>query len=297
MEWTDSFKEGAILLNQRNVSINGSNASILVHYWDAWPKHYNNKPHQHSFFELCYIVDGKGHYIDNNQIYSLEQGVIFLSRPYTQHQILSENGLKIIFVGFELNKRKSKKEIIDLFSDLEGTKSFIIKNAVETPIVKLWTSLLVMASGSYPSLNDSFQGICSSFFSSILGHFIDHQTNYKKEKKYSPYSALVYQAKLYINDNLSQPLKLNDVADYLHISGRHLSRIFQEELGQSFSIYVKRERVRKAGILLSDTTLPIKEISETTGFNTIHYFTSVFSTEMGMSPGKFRTKFQQQQTL
>ncbi|KRG17008.1 hypothetical protein ACA29_01205 [Lederbergia galactosidilytica] len=297
MEWTDSFVEGANLLNQRKLPINGNDAAILVHYWDAWPKHYNNKPHQHSFFELCYIFDGQGQYIDHNQTYSLAQGVIFLSRPYTRHQILSEKGLKMIFVGFELDKTKSSKEIIDLFASLKDTHSFINKNAEETLVVKIWTSLLIMTAKSYPLLNDSIQGLCAAFFSSVLGHFIDQHSNYKKEKKYSSYSALVYQAKLYIHDNLSQSLKLNDVAEYLHISGRHLSRIFQTELGQSFSSYIKRERVRKAGILLSDSNLPIKEISEITGFNTIHYFTSVFTTEMGLSPGMFRKKFKQQQTL
>lgn len=293
MEWTNLFVEGGILLNQSSVQINGSNASIIVHYWSAWPNHFSNKPHQHSFFEMCYIIDGNGLYIDNDVEFPLEKGSLFISRPYIPHQIISDTGIDIIYVGFELDKKKSQQEAIDLFSQLQTTKTFFIKNATETPVVKLWTSLLYMAAKLYPELNDSIHGLCSSFYSSVLGQFIDKQGNTKIRKEYSSYSSLVYQAKLYIKDNLSESLKLNDVANHLHISGRHLSRIFHSELGQSFSNYVKSERLRKAGLLLSETDTSIKEISEITGFNNVHYFTSVFTKEMGLSPGKFREKFNQ----
>src|SRR5690606_37331943 len=133
------------------------------------------------------------------------------------HQILSKAGIKIIFVGFELNPKKSKKEVTDLFSHLETTETFFIKNATHTPLTKLWTSLLIMAANPYPELNDSYLGLCSAFFSSILRQFSNHKSNARVRKEYSSYSSLVYQAKLYIKDNLSESLKLNEVAAHLHI--------------------------------------------------------------------------------
>ncbi len=151
-----------------------------------------------------------------------------------------------------------------------------------------------MSSESYPALNDWIQGLSTSFYASNLGQLNEQPKIIKASKEFSTYSPLVYQAKLYIRDNLSQRLKLNEIADYVHISSRHLSRIFKAEMGQSFSSYVRTERIRKASLFLSDTDLTIKEISEAIGFDSVHYFTSVFTKEMGMSPGKFRQQVKQQ---
>lgn len=101
----------------------------------------------------------------------------------------------------------------------------------------------------------------------------------------------LYQAKLFIRDNLSEPLKLEDVANYLHISSRHLSRIFSTELCESFSNYIRKERVKEAACLLEMTNIPIKEIADVAGFGSVHYFTRVFTTMMNVSPAKYRNDY------
>ncbi|MBW8351684.1 AraC family transcriptional regulator [Bacillus sp. IITD106] len=293
MSWDHSYKNGAILLNQNTSQIIGDHISISIHYWGAKQLHYNNKPHQHSYFELCYIVDGKGKYIDNGKMFPLKKDVLFLSRPYIKHQIISDSGLDIIFVGFEINKKNTIGKMVEHFSCLESTEIFITENAKNSPVVKLWTSILTLVNGPSIQFNDWLQGVCSAFFLSILEHFNDQKTHIQKKKRTA--SFLIYQAKLYIHDNLHRTLKLDDVANYIYISGRHLSRIFNTELGQSFSSYVRKERVRKAGTLLSDTNLTHEEIANLTGFDNVHYFSSVFSGEMGLPPGEFREKFRREQ--
>src|SRR5690606_14372958 len=104
MKWTNSFQSGSIFLNQRFTRVSGNNATLHIHYWGAQSGHYNNHRHQHSFFEICYVVDGEGQYIDHQNSYRLKKGTLFLSRPYTKHQILSNEGLNLIFVGFELDQ-------------------------------------------------------------------------------------------------------------------------------------------------------------------------------------------------
>ena len=141
--------------------------------------------------------------------------------------------------------------------------------------------------------HDSVLQMSGSLLAGFHGVFIASDSAHGKDYSQRVAATLVYRAKLYIRDNLSQPLRLKDVADYLHISGRHLSRIFDSELGQSFSSYVRKEKIRQAGIWLATTDLTIKEISERTGFDTVHYFTTVFAAEMNMPPGKFRQRFNQ----
>jgi len=70
---------------------------------------------------------------------------------------------------------------------------------------------------------------------------------------------LVQQAKLYIRDNLSQSLGLKDVAHYLNVSERHLSRLFAAGIHESFSDFIRGERIRQATHLLLHSGLSIKE--------------------------------------
>jgi transcriptional regulator GlxA family with amidase domain len=86
-------------------------------------------------------------------------------------------------------------------------------------------------------------------------------------------------------------LKLEHVANYLHISSRHLSRLFSNELCESFSNYIRKERVREAARLLEMTSIPIKEIADVTGFGSVHSFTRVFTTMMNVSPAKYRNDY------
>jgi|SRR5690625_71206 len=294
MKWDNSLESGAILLNQNIPYIQSNDVSIRIHYWGAKPHHYNNKTHQHSFFELCYIISGEGQYIEHRNLYTLKKGTLFLSRPYIKHQILSDTGLDILFVGFEIDQKATIKQISDYFYALENTDKFIFKKAAHSPVLKLWTSLLTLINEPYIQYKDCVQGFCTTFFLSIIKQFSDHQNNNNKPKNHVA-SDLVYQAKLYIHDNLHRTLKLDDVANHIFISGRHLSRVFKSELGQTFSSYVRKERIRKAGTLLSDTDYTHEKIAEITGFDNVHYLSSVFSSEMGLPPGKFREKFRRAQ--
>jgi len=293
VQWTNLFHFGTNLLNQNAIHVKGKDCSFLVHYWGSQSGHLSNKPHQHSFFEVCYVLNGEGTYVDSGETFSLSSHTLFLSKPNRIHQIISDLGLDILFIGFELKKEESDSKSQLLFSNLQNTRRTLISRAEQLPIVNVWTALLMLVNEPQPLFDDSILPLCSAVFNGIERVFNDDLEEQHGKQKNGIASAIVYQAKLFIRDNLFQPLKLDDVADHLHISGRHLSRLFVSELGQSFSSYVRKEKVRAAGNLLTSTDLPIKEISEQTGFDTVHYFTNVFSAEMGMPPARFRKKFNQ----
>ncbi|KAF9119647.1 hypothetical protein BGX30_003723 [Mortierella sp. GBA39] len=101
-------------------------------------------------------------------------------------------------------------------------------------------------------------------------------------------NSLFRQAKLFIDDNLGEELTLALVAGHLHISSRHLTRLFQANLSQSFVHYIQERRVRRASQLLLQSDLPVKDIASQCGFQSVHYFTRIFTRRLGVSPAKFR---------
>lgn len=274
-------------LDQHVIQLRSNEASFYVHYWGATRHHYDNPLHKHSFFEMCYVVDGEGTYKDNGIEYPLGSGSIFCSRPDIWHQIQSKTGLYLFFVAFELDESESTEETKQQFHRLKHKERFLIHEAHGTPSALIWRALISQASQKL-SLQDALSHLSHALLWSFIPLF---KAQIEAKQKHLPQtSTTLYQAKLFIRDNFSQPLRLEDVADYLHISARHLSRLFSIETGETFSKYVQKKRVRQASNLLTTTDLPIKHIAEETGFSSVHYFTRVFTNKTGKSPAQFRNE-------
>ena len=288
-----SCKHSEGILNQFALGPLGEEIAFKVNYWGVNPKHFNNPVHRHSFFEVCYVLSGEGLYKDLDDQYPIKKGTLFLSRPNIHHQILSETGLFLVFVAFEILHEKLIDEASRMFNQLAKTNRICVNVADDSPTALIWRALVDYTSNG---IANDFNLITSMAHTLILSfHSLFSEANQRRrspEKMFSNSSPThLYQAKLFIHDNLSEPLKLEDVANYLHISSRHLSRLFSTELCESFSTYIRKERVREAARLLEMTSLPIKEIAEVTGFGSVHYFTRVYTSMMNVSPAMYRNNY------
>lgn len=83
-------------------------------------------------------------------------------------------------------------------------------------------------------------------------------------------------------------LTLEAMAGQLQASPVYLSRLFKQELGESFGTYLTQIRIRRAAQLLHSTELSINEVAEQSGYETQHYFSTAFKKHTGVSPLQFR---------
>jgi AraC family transcriptional regulator len=71
----------------------------------------------------------------------------------------------------------------------------------------------------------------------------------------------------YIEDNLSQDLRLKEIAAIAEVSVSHLKTTFRESVGLPVHRYVIERRVDRAQILLREGKLPVSRIAAETGFS------------------------------
>jgi AraC-like DNA-binding protein/mannose-6-phosphate isomerase-like protein (cupin superfamily) len=283
-----SYKESQARLNEQAISLSGDTVTFKVHYWGVSPKLTDNPIHKHSFFEVCYVMDGVGEYTDEGIDYPLSKGTHFCSRPGVTHQIRTKEGLFLLFVAFELNESKTQSATIDDFKDLASSQDIWVVGGEHCPTALLWKSLLIEEQGLGSLPNSAIPAVAHALLQSFLTLFGKN----KKEPAAFRHGSniIVKQAKLYIRDNLSRPLSLHNISSILSVSERHLSRLFAGGIGESFSQYVRSERIHQAAHLLMNSELSIKEIAEATGFSSVHYFSRLFMKEKGLPPGKYRKR-------
>ncbi|WP_420818440.1 bifunctional transcriptional activator/DNA repair enzyme AdaA [Paenibacillus ginsengarvi] len=98
----------------------------------------------------------------------------------------------------------------------------------------------------------------------------------------------VAQIKLCIEANYAETLTLHVLADMCHGSPYHLHRTFKRITGQTPVEYVQRTRVAKAAELLLRTNRTVADIALAVGVPNPAYFTTLFRTVTGQTPGDYR---------
>jgi len=83
-------------------------------------------------------------------------------------------------------------------------------------------------------------------------------------------------------------IKVQELADALHMSYRNLSRRFKQQTGLSLIEKLSDIRIARAKKLLLDTDLTLREIAAATGFDNEFYFSNQFHRYALTSPGQFR---------
>jgi transcriptional regulator GlxA family with amidase domain len=95
----------------------------------------------------------------------------------------------------------------------------------------------------------------------------------------------------YIADHPAADLTLSTLAERLHMSVRHLARVFRQEVGVSPGQYVQGTRIETARRRLEETELGVKSIAADCGFGSSESLRRVFVQTLGVSPSEYRQRF------
>jgi AraC-like DNA-binding protein len=102
------------------------------------------------------------------------------------------------------------------------------------------------------------------------------------------HASALRKAERYILENYTRKISLHEIAAVSDLSASYFSTIFKEGMGENLSSYLNHLRVDKACRMLLETRLSLSEIASSCGFEDQSWFSKIFKSYMGRSPGKFR---------
>ena len=100
----------------------------------------------------------------------------------------------------------------------------------------------------------------------------------------------VEKVKNFLRRNCLKKMRLQDAADAVYISPKHLSRIFKTYAGVGFNQYYLRCKTEKAKELLTGTSYSVDHISQQLGYGDTASFIRLFKKMAGATPACFRKK-------
>jgi transcriptional regulator GlxA family with amidase domain len=103
-------------------------------------------------------------------------------------------------------------------------------------------------------------------------------------------SRRIWRSIAYMLEHLDQPLDVATLAAHVSVSASHYFAMFRRATGRPPIGYFIRLRMRRACDLLAGTSLTVKQIADSLGYDDQFYFSRVFKSIHRIPPSEYRIR-------
>lgn len=240
--------------------------------------------HLHYHIELGFIRKGHSRVTVDSTVYEVEGGDIIAIFPHQIHGIetLEHEDYTLLVINPDILPELS-------YSFTSGQPiSNLLKNGAKDPELSSIIDRIVALYYEEPSpfREVTLHGYLLAFFGKLLS-MMPLQTVQTREND------VLGSILNYCILHSAEPLSLSILEKELHISKCYISHVIGEKLSMGFNEYVNSIRISNACKQLRKTQLPITEICELVGFNTLRTFNRAFQKQMGITPSQYRQEKRQ----
>lgn len=239
-----------------------------------------NIQHSHDFCEILYVAGGAGEAILEGKKFRLAPGDLVVVNPGTLHEERSDAKapLRLIFLairdfavpGLPAGCLSQEKYRVLSCGEYQYKMDIYLRE------------LLQETSSQIEFYQEISQGLVSALLVLVMRLI---RINPEDE---AALSQECQKIKEYLDQNFTSLITLDSLSETVYISKHYLSHLFKEQTGISPIKYLTSKRMEKACELLSETELPVSEVSKAVGYENPLYFSQVFKRVYGVSPVKYR---------
>ncbi|WJH36657.1 AraC family transcriptional regulator [Paenibacillus sp. CC-CFT747] len=92
----------------------------------------------------------------------------------------------------------------------------------------------------------------------------------------------------YVDGHFRERLSVQEISKQFGIHPNYLSHLFKKEMQVNFTKYLTDIRMEHAARVLVQTSLPVGEVAEQSGYDDYFYFAKLFKKHMGKTPSEYR---------
>lgn len=274
-------------------------SSILALLGQKWVQSYGRDVdylHFHNYLEIGYCYEGVGTLIlgEEEQKYEGDEfTVIPKNYPHTTNSLPGTlSKWEYLFVDVE-------QILGELYQGAKNTKrmNYMLHKINSKAIFKKMQEDPKIA-GQIRNLMEIMRRTEEFYMEEAKGAVIELLVNVARENKEikgpvelsGRVTIPVARAMDYITLHYMEPLKIEELAGWCHISETHFRRVFSEYVGMSPLEYINLVRVQSACNYLKNTDVSVSDIAAKCGFTTLSTFNRNFRQVTGISPSEWRRR-------
>lgn len=257
------------------------------------------KAHQHTFFELIYIVSGEGIYHINDNKFNYRSDNLFLVMPMDNHFTEVKSTTSFLFIRFNniyLNAQKANNHYSNLgdwvqkleyiFQNSNHQQGCIIRNINDKPLVRAVTEAIIQEYVNQQTLHkELIQQLINTLITVVARNISLHIAD-KTKVSHSVSLDIIH----YIHLNIYNPekLKAENIAAYFNISLNYISEYFKKHTSENLQQYIINYKLSLVEIRLKHSDMRLNEIAYELGFTDESHLTKTFKKYKGVTPAAYR---------
>ena len=235
---------------------------------------HNYPLHWHDYFEIEFVVSGKGTQILNGKEYALKPGSLYIVSPNDFHAVYPDKKLTLFNASFQISELPY--EVIEPLTKSSGICTTCIRDEFDR-----FDALFTLLCDAKEKIKDD------RYFKTLLnGLLLLIQTKLPMYKS-TQYNA-VQAAKLYIRTHFRQNPSLAEIANAVYLSPNYLCEKFRKETGKTVLNFLTEQKINYAETLLKSTKLSVTDICFSSGFSSLSNFLRAFKLYKNISPVAYR---------
>lgn len=243
------------------------------------------------YYKILFIFSGKCHFQLTNKIHKCGTDNIILINPNNDLTIdlIADSTLvvyKLIFTE-ELLLNLSDKEVnfLESFNTVPFEYAIIDANAETTMLIKnILKKLIYMKNEDYKFADHLYiKNMISIILILTLRECInvDSKQKIKRNKQF-----LIDDIFIYINNNITEEISLQDLEKKFYVSKFHISREFKKATGLTLHSYIVKAKLDLCKKLIEEGK-PIVDVSHICGLGSYNNLFRAFKKEFGITPKEY----------
>lgn len=229
-------------------------------------------PHFHDFYEIEYVLSGKGVSVVNGKEVPCEAGLLCFLTPIDSHSVRNADA-RVFNIMF--SEQLVPFDLLVPFLGSGTQKTVMIPGAFRSFVEQLCGETV---------RNQQDPRYCALLISCLLGKL----AQIFPRTQIGAVSGAFSEILSYVITNYRNPITLQSVADRVGLTPSYVSALFKKEMQMGFKSYLNGLRLEYAKKLLITTEESVRHICEESGFEDLPNFTKRFKAYFHMTPTAMR---------
>lgn len=251
---------------------------IYTLFYHEKERGFRSKRESHYIWEITFVDKGNMYNVAGDTTYFMSQGDIMIFIPNQPHEQYADADVSTCYVTLSFEMDFAETDIFDgqIFHADQLMRDLIAKIIEEGRESKLYSNDLMLC-----YLKEL---IIRLIRSKKIENYVRHADVIAKNAVENDIIAL---AKSYVEKNLFSPVNVSQIARSIPVSDSYLSSLFKRNMGVSLVSYINKQKLEKAKDLIREGALSFTQIAQSLGYGSVHYFSTKFKKEYGITPTEY----------
>lgn len=262
----------------------------------------DDKIHSHNHFEINYVYSGTARQIIEGEQRRLSEGEFCIFAPNMRHNVLVDDTDSLVIsipvrkstFDFIFGRLLTQNDLLSrffkntLYQEKQSNYLLFKTEAKDREILRLIHKITIESNSTRKYAAAYVDCLIPQLFYTLLRKYSNSVLYYGSDSK-DPAQTNFALMLTYVQNHF-ESVTLTDLSRLFGYSSTYVSRLFTQNMHESFNKIVQNLKMQEAEELLRTTDLSIEEITERIGYSSSDYFTRAFKRYFTCAPTEYRKR-------